>query len=112
VSSTWIGQAERVAWQRRAAAELAAILDAHDDLPLITWTVGPAGSVLVGRVSGLFPAAQARSVFTAWQKGLALEEAREDQMSGGTTVLHAAARGRGVTVRLTATVHDDEDGDL
>jgi hypothetical protein len=112
VSSTWIGQVERAAWQRRAAAELAAILDAHDDLPLITWTVGPAGSVLVGRVSGLFPAAQARSVFTAWQKGLALEEAREDQMSGGTTVLHAAARGRGVTVRLTATVHDDEDGDL
>ena len=112
MSSTWIGQAERAAWQRRAAAELAAILDAHDDLPLITWTVGPAGSVLVGRVSGLFPAAQARSVFTAWQKGLALEEAREDQMSGGTTVLHAAARGRGVTVRLTATVHDDEDGDL
>jgi len=112
VSSTWIGQVERAAWQRQAAAELAAILDAHDDLPLITWTVGPAGSVLAGRVSGLFPAAQARSVFTAWQKGLALEEAREDQMSGGTTVLHAAARGRGVTVRLTATVHDDEDGDL
>ena len=112
MSSSWIGQAERAAWQRRAAAELAAILEAHGGLPLISWTVGPAGSVLVGRVSALFPAAQARSVFTAWQKGLALEEAREDQMSGGTTVLHAAARGRGVTVRLTATVHDDEDGDL
>ena len=111
MSSTWIGQAERAAWQRRAAAELAAILDAHD-LPLITWTLGPAGSVLVGRVSGLFPAAQAREVFAAWQKGLALGDAREDQMSGGTIVLHAAARGRGVTVRLTATVHDDEDGDL
>jgi hypothetical protein len=112
VSSTWIGQAERAAWQRRAAAELAAILEAHDDLPLITWTVGPAGSVLVGRVSGLFPAAQAREVFAAWQKGLALGDAREDQMSGGTTALHAAVRDREVTVRLTATVHDDEDGDL
>ena len=54
MSSSWIGQAERAAWQR-AAAELAAILDAHDDLPLITWTVGPAGSVLARRVSGLFP---------------------------------------------------------
>jgi hypothetical protein len=112
VSSMWIGQAERAAWQRRAAAELAAILDAHDGLPLITWTVGPAGSVLAGRVSGLFPAAQAREVFAAWQKGLALGDAREDQMSGGTTALHAAARGREVTVRLTVTVYDDEDGDL
>jgi hypothetical protein len=113
VSSSWIGQAERAAWQRRAAAELAAILDAHDDLPLITWTVGPAGSVLVGRVSGLFPAARAREVFTAWQKRLVLGEAREDRMSGGTTALHATAGSRKeVTVRLTATVHDDEDGDL
>lgn len=112
MSSMWIGQAERAAWQRRAATELAVLLDAHDDLPLITWTVGPAGSVLVGRVSGLFPAAQAREVFAAWKKGLELGNAREDQMSGGTTVLHASARGRGVTVRLTATVHDDEDGDL
>jgi hypothetical protein len=33
-------------------------------------------------------------------------------MSGGTTALHAAVRDREVTVRLTATVHDDEDGDL
>ena len=72
MSSSWIGQAERAAWQRRAAAELAAILDAHDDLPLITWTVGPAGSVLVGRVSGLGPAARVREVFTAWRKGLVL----------------------------------------
>ena len=112
MSSSWIGQAERAAWQRRAAAELAAILDAHDDLPLITWTVGPAGSVLVGRVSGLFPAARSREVFAAWQTGLALGDAREDQMSGGTTTLHAAARSREVTVRLTAAVHDDKDGDL
>jgi hypothetical protein len=112
VSSSWIGQAGRAAWQRRAAAELAAILDAHDGLPLISWTVGPAGSVLVGRVSGLAPAAQVREVFTAWQKGLALGEAREDQMSGGTAWLHSTARRHEVTVRLTATVFDDEDGDL
>ncbi len=112
MSSSWTGQAERAAWQRRAAAELAAILDAHDDLPLITWTIGPAGSVLAGRVSGLFPSAQAREVFAAWQKRLELADVREDQMSGGTATLHAAARSREVTVRLTATVHDDEDGDL
>ena len=112
MSSSWIGQAERAAWQRRAAAELAAILDAHADLPVIAWTVGPAGSVLAGRVSGLAPAAQAREVFAAWRQGLALGEEREDQMSGGTAWLHATARRREVTVRLTATVFGDEDGDL
>lgn len=112
MSSSWIGQAERAAWQRRAAAELAAILDAHGDLPLISWTVGPAGSVLAGRISGLAPAAQVREVFTAWRKGLALGEEREDQMSGGTAWLHATARRHGVTIRLAATVVDDTDGDL
>ncbi len=112
MSSSRFGQAEQAAWQRRAAAELAAILDVHAGLPLITWTVGPAGSVLVGRVSGLAPAARVREVFTAWRKGLALEDEREDRMSGGAAWLHATARRRDVTVRLTATVFDDEDGDL
>ena len=111
MSPSWIRQGERVLWQRRAAAELAAILEAHAGLPVITWTVGPAGSVLVGRVSGLAPAAQVRGVFAAWRQGLALEEERGHQMSGGMMWLHAAARRNGVTVRLTATVFDDEDGD-
>jgi hypothetical protein len=112
VSSSRISQAEQAAWQRRATAELATILDAHADLPLITWTVGPAGSVLVGQVSGLASSAPVREVFTAWRKGLVLEDEREDRMSGGTAWLHAAARRHDVTVRLTATVFDDEDGDL
>lgn len=111
MSRSWISQGERAAWQRRAAAELAAILEAHADLPVITWTVGPAGSVLVGRVSGLAPAARVREVFAAWRQGLALEEERGHQMSGGMTWLHAAARGHEVTVRLTATAFDDQDGD-
>src|SRR5712691_4691026 len=34
------------------ATELAAILDAHQDLPVIAWPVGPAGPVLAGQVSG------------------------------------------------------------
>ena len=41
-------QADRARWQRQAAAELAAILDAHPGLPAIAWTVGPAGCVLAG----------------------------------------------------------------
>ena len=113
MSSSWIGQAERAAWQRRAAAELAAILDAHDDLPLITWTVGPAGSVLAGRISGLSPAAQAREVFAAWQKrtGARGRTRGPDERRDDIAPRHGRQPTE-VTVRLTATVYDDEDGDL
>ena len=103
-----ITQEERAGWQRRAAAELGGILAAHWDLPCISWTVGPAGSVLVGQVSGLAPAAQVRNVFGAWRLALALEDYREHPASGATARLHAAARRSGVRVRLTATVFDDE----
>jgi hypothetical protein len=48
--------ADRARWQRQAAAELAAILDAYPGLPAIAWTVGAAGCVLAGRVNGLAPA--------------------------------------------------------
>lgn len=103
-----VSQGERALWQRRAAAELAAILDAHRDLPVIAWTVGPAGSVLAGQVSGLAPAVRVREVFGAWRLALALEDGPGQRMSGGTTWLHAAARRHQVKVRLTATVFDDE----
>ena len=99
-----IAQADRARWQRQAAGELARILDAHPELPAIAWTVGPAGSVLAGRVNGLAPAAQVRETFSAWHAALALEESREHQLGGGTTWLRAAARRRDVRVRLTATV--------
>jgi hypothetical protein len=104
VTGLEITSQERAWWQRQAAAELAAILDAYPDLPRIAWTVGPAGPVLAGRVSGLAPAAQVREVFTAWRRALALAEDPGQQMSGGMTWLHAAARRGLVKVRLTATV--------
>jgi hypothetical protein len=47
-----------------------------------------------------------RGVFTAWREALALTEDPGQQMSGGTTWLHPAARRHQVTVRLTATVFD------
>jgi len=65
--------------------------------------------VLVGQVNGLAPAAQVRERFTAWRLALALEEDREQQMSGGTTWLHATARRGLVKVRLTATVFGAEE---
>lgn len=105
-----IGDGERAWWQRRAAAELAAILDAHQDLPRIAWTVGPAGSVLAGQVSGLAPAALVRATFTAWESALALGGRREDRLGGGASWVHAACRRHDVTVRLTATVLDEDEG--
>jgi len=105
---TLITRAERALWQRRAAAELGRILAAHPDLPCISWTVGPAGSVVAGQVSGMAPAGQVRHIFTTWRSALELEGYREQRMSGGTAWLHAAVRRCEVTVRLTATVFDGE----
>ncbi len=104
-----VSQGERARWQRRTAAELAAILDACPDLPAIAWTVAPTGSVLTGQVSGLALAAQVRGVFGAWRLALALEDYRERPTSGATTWLHAAARRGEVRVRLTAVVFDDDE---
>jgi hypothetical protein len=99
-----IRQADRAGWQLRAAAELARILEGYPDLPRITWTVGPAGSVITGRVSGLAPSRQVRQAFRAWQQALGLGECSERPGGGGTAWLHAADRSGEVTVRLTATV--------
>ena len=104
-----VAQADRTSWQRQAAAELARILEGHPELPCIARTVGPAGSVVVGQVSGLAPAPQVRQVFAAWRQALGLGECREQPGGGGTSRLHAADRSGGVTVRLTATVFEQED---
>lgn len=99
-----ITQADRAAWQRRAVAELARILAGNPELPCITWTVGPAGSVITGRVSALAPSRQVRQAFHAWQQALGLGECSEQRSAGGTAWLRAADRSGEVTVRLTATV--------
>jgi hypothetical protein len=104
-----IAQADRASWQRQAAAELARILERHPELPCIAWTVGPAGSVIVGQVGGLGPALQVRRSFAAWRQALGLGECREQPAAGGISRLHAADRSGGVTVRLTATVFEQED---
>ena len=104
-----IAQADRASWQRQAAGELARILEGHPELPCIAWTVGPASSVLIGQVSGLGPAQQARQACAAWRQALGLGECREQPGGGRTSRLHAAGRSGGVTVRLTATVFEQED---
>jgi hypothetical protein len=103
-----ITHGEQAGQQRRAAAALAAILDAHRDLPVIAWTVGPAGAMLSGRVAGPGPAATVRAVFHDWRSVLALAEHTETTCGPGTCYLRAAAWRDRVQLALTATVFDDD----
>jgi hypothetical protein len=108
VTALSITRAERNAWQRRAAAALVGLLDEHRDLPAIAWPVGPAGSVLVGRVNGLQPSAAARAVFDVWTAALALDE-RWERTHLALTYLSAQARRDSVTILVQADLVLDED---
>ena len=108
VTTFEITPGEQSAWQRRAARELAAILDAHPELPVIAWTAGSAGSLVVGHVNGLAPACLVRQVFDTWRTALTLTEHSESAGAGATCLRAARHRDR-VQVRLTATVFDEDD---
>ncbi len=107
-----ITQAVRAGWQQQAARELAAIVDLHRDLPIIGWTIGTAGAVLVGHVPGLASGGQVRRVFDTWRTALMLTEYRECTCAGGATYLYAGASRDRVRVKLTATVTAGDDGDV
>jgi hypothetical protein len=102
-----IAQAERAGWQRRAATELAALLDTHPDLPLIAWTVGPAGATLTGQIPGLAPSSQVRAGFAAWQAALGIDEHTETPGGPGVAYLRALTHRNRVRVGLAATVFAD-----
>ena len=105
MSGGWITQADRSRWQQRAAAELAAILDAHPGIPVIAWTVTAVGGALSGQV---LAAAGRRGLFGQWRQALGLGELTETPFAGGTAVyLHARGVRGGVTISITATVFDD-----
>ena len=108
VTGGGITQADRSRWQQRAAAELAAILAAHPDLPVLAWTVTASGGTLSGQV--LAPAASRRGLFGQWQQALGLDEATKTPSATGTPVyLHARGVRGGVTVSVAATVFDGEE---
>jgi hypothetical protein len=68
---------------------VADILDAHPDLPTITWTVSWLGGV-TGDVLGLgVPPEQAEDIFTAWRQALRLENVRETPVGHSRTSLPA-----------------------
>ena len=101
----WISQGDRSRWQQHAAAELAAMLAAHPDVPVIAWTVTASGGALSGQV--LAPAAVRRGLFAEWRLALGLDEVTETPSAGGTAVyLHARGVRGGVAVSVTATVFD------
>jgi hypothetical protein len=109
VTGGWITQADRSRWQQRAAAELAAILAGHPELPVIAWTVTASGGALSGQV--LVPAEGRRAVLAGWRQALGLDEATETPSAGGTPVyLHARGVRGGVTVSVAATVFDETEG--
>lgn len=104
-----VTQADRFHWQRAAARELAAILEAHSGLPAMTWTIGPAGA-LAGRINGLTAsAAEVRATFSAWRDALGPNErARQLADDGPVTHLRASTRRGTVPVTITANVFPDE----
>jgi hypothetical protein len=107
VTGGWITQADRVRWQQRAAAGLAAILEANQDLPVLAWTVTASGGALSGRV--LAPSAGRRGLFGQWRQALGLDEVTETPSATGMPVhLHARGVRGGVTVSLAATVFDED----
>ncbi|MGH3226333.1 MAG: hypothetical protein ACRDPY_47940 [Streptosporangiaceae bacterium] len=102
----WITQGDRSRWQQRAAAELAAILAAHPDIPVLAWTVTASGGALSGQV--LSPAGGRARLFAEWRQALGLDEVTEIPAAGGTPVyLHARGVRGGVTVSVAATIFDD-----
>ena len=108
VTGGWITQADRSRWQQRAAAELAAILAAHPDMPVITWTVTASGGALSGQV--LAASEGRRMLFAEWRQALGLDEVTETPSAGGTPVyLHARGVRGGVPVSVAATVFDGEE---
>lgn len=110
VTGGWITQADRVRWQQRAAGELAAILAAHPDVPVIAWAVTASGGSLSGQVPG--PAATRRGLFGAWRQALRLGEITETPSASGAAVyLHARAMRNGVPVSVAATVFTSDELD-
>jgi len=108
VTGGWITQADRSGWQQRAAAELAAILAAHPDIPVIAWTVTASGGALSGQV--LAPAAGRRGLFAEWRQALGLDNVTETPSANGAAVyLHARGVRGGVRVSITATVFSQDE---
>lgn len=82
---TWSAtETERRVWQLAAAKLLTELLlQAHtEQLPPVTWTVGPAGASLTARCN-------TRADWTRWVRVLGITEVRPEQRYGGLIHLRA-----------------------
>jgi hypothetical protein len=108
VTGGWVTHADHARWQLQAARELAVILGDFASLPLLTWTVIPAGPLLEARLAGPAPAGEVRARVAAWREALGLEHYREWPGGGGTTRLHAKGLRGEVRIRIHASVFEEE----
>jgi hypothetical protein len=88
-------------WQQQAAAELAAILAAHPDLPAISWTITPGGG-LTGQALAPGDPRGTRELFTTWRQALGLEDARETTTGNGASYARAHAMRGPIRITVTA----------
>jgi hypothetical protein len=88
-----VSNREQLHWQFRAVRVLEKLLKTagRDDLPAITWTVGNAGAVLVGRCYGRRDVDR-RTEWEAWRSTLGAAAWPERTDGGGVTHLHAVAK--------------------
>ena len=101
---------QRAEGQRQAARLLVDLLDiaARAGLPALSWIVGSAGTLLVGRCPGI--GADGRAEYTAWTTHLRATVSPELPGAFGRTALHSIAhRYDGlVSVALVADVWDHD----
>lgn len=100
-------QAEQAAWQRRAAHTLTTILREHPHLPVIAWTITPAGAALTARVTTPGDPHHSQRIFTAWATTLHLTERRTRHPGDIFTRLSAHGHLDGTRINLSATTSND-----
>src|ERR1022692_2694876 len=107
-----ITDAEQIRWQRDATAVLGKLLElaAKRGLPVISWTVAPAGARLVGHCYR-HPDEDRRADFTAWRQALGEPDTeREDTDRSGTVHLVAVWDRGGSAGKGLRPLLSDRDG--
>ena len=92
---------------RWKAGVLVLVLDAHRELPVLTWTVTPRALIGHADLCEVEPGRD-RRVFTSWADALPACEGADPAPvldEGGVSRLRAIRRVNGVPVVLTAAVH-------
>lgn|SRR5690625_932245 len=104
--NVYVSHTQRTRWQRSVIRELTTILHTYADLPVIAWTISPAGSVLIGQIDQYTARdADVAEVFHAWRQALMLTTGERVNIGGVTHLAADAARGR-IRVKLRGVIAD------